>query len=140
MAGGMSPSRELEVSAFGGSARSVLVVEDEVLVRLTVADYLRDCGYQVCEAVNAREAKAMLNARPIDLVFSDVNMPGENGFALAEWIMLRHPAMPVVLTSGRSQLGEFNLPAPITILHKPYDFEDLNSLIESLLRDVETGR
>jgi CheY-like chemotaxis protein len=64
---------------------TILVVEDEVLIRLPLAEYLRDCGYRVFEASNVAEAKAVLDAdTPVDLVFSDVNMPGnENGFALA---------------------------------------------------------
>jgi DNA-binding NtrC family response regulator len=135
----MFPARELEASASGSSTRSVLMVEDEVLIRLAVADYLRDCGYQVCEAANASEAKALLKTLPIDLVFSDVNMPGENGLALAEWIMLRHPAIPIVLTSGRDRFSESKLPAHVTILPKPYRFDDLNRLIQSLLRKAETG-
>jgi CheY-like chemotaxis protein len=62
------------------------VVEDEVLVRLVIADYLRECGYKVYEAVNAGEAVAMLQAPEvfINVVFSDVQMPGTmDGFALA---------------------------------------------------------
>jgi CheY-like chemotaxis protein len=67
------------------SIQTILVVEDEVLIRLPLAEYLRDCGYSVFEASNVAEAKAVLDAdTPVDLVFSDVNMPGnENGFALA---------------------------------------------------------
>jgi DNA-binding NtrC family response regulator len=81
------------------------VVEDEVLIRLPLAEYLRDCGYRVFEASNVAEAKAVLDAdTPVDLVFSDVNMPGNgNGFALAVWIRERHPDTKVLLTSGVSR-------------------------------------
>ena len=78
------------------------MVKNEVLIRLPLAQYLRDCGYRVCEASDLAEAKAVLDAdTAVDLVFTDVNMPGiENGFALASWIRQRHPETRVLLTSG----------------------------------------
>ncbi len=68
-------------------AATLLLVEDEVLIRLTVADYLRDCGYHVIEASNAQEALSVLTSDiDIDIVFSDVQMPGTiDGFGLARW-------------------------------------------------------
>jgi CheY-like chemotaxis protein len=81
---------------------TVLVVEDETMVRLPIAEYLRDCGYKVLEAGNAREAIAAMDAEePVNLVFTDVRMPGKmDGFALAEWFRSHHPDVPVLLTSG----------------------------------------
>ena len=82
---------------------TVLVVEDEVLIRLVIADYLRDCGYKVHEAVSGEEAIAILQAPEvsIDVVFSDVEMPGSmDGFALARWVRANKPGMEVILTSG----------------------------------------
>jgi CheY-like chemotaxis protein len=90
----MSPaSAAPEIGSGDESIQTILVVEDEVLIRLPLAEYLRECGYRVFEASNVAEAKAVLDAdTPVDLVFSDVNMPGnENGFALAVWIRQRHP-------------------------------------------------
>ncbi len=76
--------------------QTILIVEDEVLVRLVVADYLRECGYRVYEAVNAAEALAMLQAPEvsIDIVVSDVQMPGDmDGFGLARWIRGNKPGV-----------------------------------------------
>lgn len=72
---------------------TILIVEDEVLVRMTIADYLRECGFQVAEAGSADEALSILNSEmPVDLVFSDVQMPGTmNGFGLAHWIRQHRP-------------------------------------------------
>jgi DNA-binding NtrC family response regulator len=84
------------------SAHTILVVEDEVHIRMLVAEYLRECGYQVFEAAGVAEAKALLDAdTPVDLVFTDVNPASEeNGFVLASWVRQHHPGIQVLLTSG----------------------------------------
>jgi CheY-like chemotaxis protein len=81
---------------------TVLVVEDELMVRMPIAEYLRDCGYNVLEAGNASEAIATVDAEgPVNLVFSDIRMPGQmDGVALAEWFQAHYPSVPVLLTSG----------------------------------------
>ena len=87
--------------------KSILVVEDEVLLRFVIADYLRDCGYQVIEANDASEAVALLTLEPPDLVFSDVRMPGEmDGLGLARWVRTNRPGLPVILTSGDVQTAD----------------------------------
>ena len=67
---------------------AVLVVEDEILVRLTMADCLRAAGYVVVEAANATEALAVLTSgEPVDVIFTDVRMPGAmDGLMLARWV------------------------------------------------------
>jgi hypothetical protein len=68
------------------AAKTILVVEDEVLVRLVISDYLRDCGDHVVEAASAAAAKAVLQSNTkVDLVFSDVQMPGEADERAVEW-------------------------------------------------------
>ncbi len=81
---------------------TVLVVEDELMVRMPIAEYLRDCGYNVLEAANASEAIAAVDTEgPVSLVFSDIRMPGKmDGVGLAEWFESHYPAVPVLLTSG----------------------------------------
>ena len=82
---------------------TVLVVEDEALIRVAVAAYLQESGFRVLEAGSAAEAIEILDVdlMPVDLVFSDVALPGEmNGFALAGWIHLHRPNLRVMLTSG----------------------------------------
>ena len=79
---------------------TILVVEDDVLVRMPIAQYLRDCGYRVIEAVNADEAMAVLSHQEtvVDVVFSDIEMPGSvDGFGLAKWIRKHRPGLDVVL-------------------------------------------
>src|SRR5580698_10091731 len=82
---------------------TILFVEDEALIRMDMAEFLRECGYQVHEASNADEAVAVLNSKlAIDLVITDVRMTGDmDGVALAEWIAEHRPGVEVILTSGR---------------------------------------
>ena len=77
----------------------VLIVEEDVLLRLTTASNLRDAGFEVLEAANAAEAVIVLNALPVDALISDVEMPGRmDGLALAKWIQDRRLHTKVVLT------------------------------------------
>lgn len=125
------------------AANTILVVEDEVLIRATLAEFLRESGYRVFETVDVAEAKAVLNAgTPVDLVFSDVIMPGEeNGYALARWVREHYPQMPVLLTSGFADpKDKRDLPADIPVLHKPYVLDAVLQQIQLLLRPARAGR
>jgi CheY-like chemotaxis protein len=84
---------------------TILVAEDEVLIRFVIADYLRDCGFQVIEASSGDEAVSILESTvSVDLVFTDVQMPGSrDGFELAQWVRANRPGVPVLLTSGDSK-------------------------------------
>lgn len=116
---------------------TVLVVEDETMVRMPIAEFLRDCGYHVLEAGDANEAIATLDSDgPVSLIFTDVRMPGKmDGFALAEWCRSHHPAVPVLLTSGYN--GGRSLPSgSITgarFIEKPYSQSQVARRIAALL-------
>jgi len=116
---------------------TVLVVEDDVLIRMPIAQYLRDCGYRVIEAVNADEAMIVLLQREInvDIVFSDIEMPGSvDGFGLAKWIRENRSGMDVILAgtpprsveAARDLCEEGSLP-------KPYDAQVVHNRIRRLL-------
>ena len=109
--------------------RVVLVVEDEVVLRMAVSAHLRNAGFVVVEAVDAQEAVELLRAnRRIQLVFSDITMPGTmDGDQLAEWISERYPAIRILLTSGISQRGRQ------PFIAKPYSFIELERRIEQML-------
>jgi CheY-like chemotaxis protein len=88
--------------------QTVLVVEDEVLVRMAVSQQLRECGYNVVEAANADEALTVLRHHNISMhiVLSDVEMPGSmDGFALATWIRQNRPDLKVILARGQCGNG-----------------------------------
>ncbi len=104
--------------------RTVLVVEDDTLVRIMVAEELREAGMRVIEAGDADEALALARANPIDLVFADIGLPGSmNGFELARRLQSNVPDLQVLFTSGR-------LPANVAaslrpFIAKPYDIADV---------------
>lgn len=100
----------------------VLIVEDELFVRLIAADTIEEAGHSVIEASNAHEALDLLEQRDdIDVLFSDIKMPGTiDGLALAATVRRRWPFMPIILTSGHLYTGDFELPAETAFLQKPY--------------------
>jgi CheY-like chemotaxis protein len=117
----------------------VLVVDDDVLIRALIAGLLRGAGLSVIEAGNADEAWCYLRAgAPVDLVFSDVEMPGSmHGVELARRIRAYAPTVGVILTSG-SKGGR--LAQGFTFLPKPYRLGQALSLILEALRVEAPGR
>ena len=80
---------------------AILVVEDEVLIRIAVAERLREAGYIVVEAATAEDAMRFLNAGQVSLVFVEANLPGDiDGNALAAWIEATCPEVRVLMTSA----------------------------------------
>jgi len=79
---------------------TILVVEDDILVRMRIAQYLRDCGYKVIEASDSDEAMEVLLHKEtvVHVVFSDIEMPGAiDGFGLAKWVREKRPGLEVLL-------------------------------------------
>jgi DNA-binding NtrC family response regulator len=123
---------------------TVLVVDDDVLVRMPIAQYLRDCGYKVIEAANADEAMTLLQDREIvvDVVFTDIEMPGSiDGFGLAKWIRENRPGLDIMLagTLPRSidAAKELCEEGP---LPKPYDAQAVHNRIRRLLAARDAAR
>lgn len=81
--------------------RTLLLAEEDVIVRLGLATYLRECGFVVIEAASAVEARAVLMAGPkIDILYADAQLAGpESGFALAQWVRRHRPSVRVILTA-----------------------------------------
>jgi len=116
----------------------VLIVEDELLVRMIVSDVLRDAGYSVIEAASGDEAAEILSSGvPVDLVFSDVRMPGAlDGIALLGFVRSILPNVPVVITSGHLQAGLAMTDGATRFLAKPYRVEQVLRLVDDeLARD-----
>lgn len=101
---------------------TVLVVEDESLVRMMAVDMLEDAGYQVIEAPSGDLAWAILQGRDdIDVLFTDIEMPGSlNGFGLANRVAEYWPHIRLVITSGRCWLADADVPDHGLFLPKPY--------------------
>jgi CheY-like chemotaxis protein len=93
-----------ESQAAGATLPVVLIVEDEVLIRMMLSEALRHQGYQVIEAANADEALSVLHTSPDpDILVTDVRMPGSvDGFALAAYVRRTKPHLKVIITSGHA--------------------------------------
>lgn len=83
----------------------MLVVDDEVLARMVISDYLRGCGYKVLEAANADEAMTVLRHAHVDILLSVVEMPAL-GFSLSQWVRRNRPEMDVILTANVSRAAD----------------------------------
>ena len=125
------------------SQETILVVEDDILVRMPIAQYLRDCGYKVIEASNSDEAMEVLVHKEtvVHIVFSDIEMPGAvDGFGLAKWVRENRPGIQVLLagTVPRSVESAKELceqgPVP-----KPYDPQVVQNHIRRLLAAREAA-
>ncbi len=112
---------------------AILVVEDEVLVRMMIADELRNAGYTVLEASNADEALEVLRHSPkVGLVFTDLRMPGSmDGAEFADFVRSAYPVLKIVLTSGES--AAVDLAEHDGFFPKPYDRAKVIQHIEALL-------
>jgi CheY-like chemotaxis protein len=114
---------------------TVLVVEDEPLVRELMVEALTEQGWHIIEAATGDEAlKAFLVHPEIGVLFSDITMPGTlNGCDLAREIHARRPEVSVVLTSGRSLPPKYQIPEGGIFIRKPYSQSAIVSLISGLL-------
>jgi len=115
-----------------GTAPVILVVEDEVLLRLAAAQHLRQAGYEVLEACNADEALRLLAKADVDVVFSDITTPGSmDGLQLADWLREHRPEVGIVLASRKLHPdGRYRF-----FLGKPYRLADLDLCLGALLRE-----
>jgi DNA-binding response OmpR family regulator len=118
---------QIESETSAGDVDAVLVVDDEVLVRMSIAAYLRDCGYRVIEAASADEARLVIehdDEGTISIVLSGVSMPAQgDGFELAQWIRQRRPDLEVVLagTPARAADAAGDICQRGPMLAKPYE-------------------
>jgi DNA-binding NtrC family response regulator len=109
----------------------VLVVEDELIIGEIAAEVLTDAGYEVFTAASAEEAEIILRDVSIDVLFTDINLGGQDGFELANTALSLQPLLSVVLTSGRSRICHglcANLGMPF--LPKPYRQTELVETID----------
>jgi CheY-like chemotaxis protein len=108
---------------------TILLVEDEEIIRLMLVEILRQQGYTVLDARLAADALALAarHDKPIHLLVTDMSMPGMNGWDLAKTLRAARPGIPVLFTSGHndhefSQWGEME--PPVEHLFKPFSMEE----------------
>ena len=113
---------------------TVLLAEDEVLLRMMISDHLRSSGFNVLECASGQEARKVISAvGRVDVVVSDVHMltPAE-GLELAAWLSEHHPSIPVILASGSPTIAANEawkaLPNVTDFVPKPYAVERIEML------------
>ena len=128
-ADGAAPDREQP------SSMRILLVEDDGLIRMTTARLLKGLGHLAHEAGDGDEAMALLGEWPIDLMITDVNLPGYSGVELARRAVLRAPALRVIFATGlkASVLGP-TLPPRSLVMAKPYGEWELRSALAEIIR------
>lgn len=112
------------------TAATVLVVDDEPMVRSVVERLLSLHGHAVKSAASGREAMRLMQQEEFDIVFTDQGMPGMSGRELAHHIARRHPGTPVVLLTGDTDLS-INSDEILHVIPKPFKADDLASAIRS---------
>ena len=123
--------------AMGGDSItvSVLVVEDEALLRFAIGDDLRDMGFMVFEAADADEAIRLIETySEIAILFTDIDMPGSmDGLRLSRAVRDRWPPVKIIITSGKHKPTEEMMPEGGVFLPKPYAPHDVVAKINKLV-------
>jgi DNA-binding response OmpR family regulator len=124
------------------SLGAVLLVEDEPLVRLVLADVLMEADFHVIEASGAEEALKVLKASVrVDVLLSDVEMPpGINGYELARQVHQSWPCVEILITSGREWPRGDDLPPGAAFLAKPCPNATLVSHVQAAARRAQAAR
>lgn len=113
----------------------LLIVEDEMFIRMVAVDALEERGFSITEAGDAQEALAILERTPgIALLFTDINMPGDiDGMDLAIEVAKRWPHIGIIVTSGGVRLTSAQIPDSGIFLPKPYATQHLVDLVQEQL-------
>jgi two-component sensor histidine kinase len=116
-------------------APAVLVVEDEMLLRMRAVDIVEDAGYTPVEATNADDALAILESRSdIELLFTDIQMPGSiDGLKLAYAVRERWPLIKIILVSGQLKLTDEDKPVDSRFFGKPLDVKHMIGEMQDMI-------
>jgi DNA-binding NtrC family response regulator len=114
---------------------TVLIVEDEMILRMRAVDMVEDAGFSPIEAVNADDALALLESRSdIELLFTDIQMPGTmNGLKLAHAVHERWPAIKIILVSGKLTPTENDRPAESRFFGKPIEARQMIAELQAMI-------
>jgi CheY-like chemotaxis protein len=119
-----------------GARPVVLIVEDEILLRLHAREVIEDGGFDVVEAKNADDAISILEQRnDVVLIFTDINMPGSmDGLKLTHFVKDRWPPIKIIATSGHARITADDLPEGSHFVPKPYQPTEIANAIHQLVR------
>jgi DNA-binding response OmpR family regulator len=116
--------------------RSILIVEDEPIIRMELADHFEKLGFHVREAGSGDRAMEIIQQTEIDLVVTDIQMPGwQDGIGLALWVRQQYPHIKLIIVSGAASESAHlkQLGAEGVIVTKPYSVDELGARAETLL-------
>lgn len=122
----------------GSVPRRLLVIDDDPSFRTTVEHLLRKCGHTVAVAESGSAGLALLRQTPVDLVLTDLRMPGLTGWDVARLVKAMHPRLPVVLVTGDAGAMSTDQPERAwvdAILAKPCGVAALQTVIVTLIQD-----
>jgi CheY-like chemotaxis protein len=132
---------DMELAAAADGQRTILLVDDEPLIRMVAAEQLEEMGYLVIEAGDAREAmRALESNREIALLITDVGLPnGMNGRQLADAARLARPTLPVLFITGYAEnavLNHGHLQPGMLVMTKPFDMDTFARRVKALSEGV----
>ncbi|WDH32735.1 response regulator [Pseudomonas chlororaphis] len=112
---------------------TILVVEDDAIVRMLIVDVLEELEFKVLEAAGSEEALALLqdSALRIDLMMTDVGLPGMDGKELAARTRALRPELPVLFASGYAE--NIEVPAGMAVIGKPFSIDQLRDKVRAIL-------
>jgi len=115
--------------------RAVLVVEDEMMLRMRAVDMVEDAGFTAVEAINADDALAILESRSdIELLFTDIQMPGSmDGLKLAHAVHERWPLIKIILVSGQLKLTDGDKPVDSRFFGKPLGVKQMIEVMQDMM-------
>lgn len=113
----------------------ILLCEDDVLIRMSLVDSLVQLGHAVIEAGDALSALALLDISDVDMLITDVGLPGMTGVELVAQARLKRPSLPAIFATGHNQVEGIELSQSVRILVKPYTDE----MLEEAIRQVCTA-
>lgn len=113
----------------------ILIAEDEALTRMLAVEFLKDAGFDILEASDVASALLEIHkVRCINLVFTDIQMPGDmDGLALAAWLAQHRPSVPVLLTSGFDRPAISDAGEHRQFIGKPYALSTVEQHIREML-------
>ncbi len=119
----------------GAVLPTVLIVEDEMMLRMRAVDMVEDAGFSSVEAVNADDALAILESRSdIELLFTDIQMPGSmDGLKLAHAVHERWPSIKIILVSGQLKLTDDDKPVDSRFFRKPLDVKQMTAELQDMI-------
>jgi CheY-like chemotaxis protein len=121
--------------ALSSPPRQLLLIDDYAPCRQTLAWLLRAAGHTVWEAANGQAGLALLRTHPVEVVVTDLDMPGLTGWDVARLVKATHPHVPVVLVTGSGDAWTPGHPGPLrvdAILRKPFGVAEILGLLDGL--------